>query len=73
MTAQTPGSEDPIKYTKESLAGLRDVWWSFGKARYAQYAAAIEQYAAKLPTALKKKTTPPASTSDSTTAANAPS
>jgi hypothetical protein len=71
MTAQTPGAEDPIKYTKESLAGLRDVWLTVAKARFSVAAAAVGQFADKLPAALKKKSSPPAS-SDST-AANAPS
>lgn len=71
MTAQTPGTEDPIKYTKESLAGLRDVWLTVAKARFNEAAAAFGQFADKLPAALKKKSSaPPASTSDS---ANAPS
>ena len=70
MTAQTPGIEDPIKYTKESLAGLRDVWLTVAKARFNEAAAAFGQFADKLPAALKKKSSPPPSPSDS---ANAPS
>lgn len=68
MTATPNGVEAPIKYTKESLVGLRDAWLTYGKARWVQYAAAIEQLAAKLPTSLKKK-----STSSDSSAANAPS
>jgi hypothetical protein len=68
MNATVNGVEPPIKYTKESLAGLRDAWWTYGKAVWVQYSAAIEQLAGKLPAPLKKKT--PSSTSSS---ANAPS
>jgi hypothetical protein len=74
MSGQTPGAEDPIKYTKESLAGLRDVWLGFAQARLSKAAVALEQLAEKLPPPLKRKVTPPSSTSsESTNAANAPS
>jgi hypothetical protein len=72
------GSEDPIKYTKESLAGLRDVWLGFAQARLSKAAVALEQLAEKLPPPLKKKfgtsnTTSTTTASESSTAANAPS
>lgn len=69
------GAEDPIKYTKESLAGLRDVWLGFAQARLSKAAVALEQLAEKLPPPLKKKfgsSTTTTTTPDST-AANAPS
>lgn len=72
MSAQTPGVEDPIKYTKESLAGLRDVWVAVAQARLSKAAVALEQLAEKLPAPLKRKTATPAS-KDTTTSANAPS
>lgn len=67
------GAEDPIKYTKESLAGLRDVWLGFAQQRLSKAAVALEQLAEKLPAPLKRKVTPPPSTTTDTTAANAPS
>ena len=75
MSPQSPGIEDPIKYTKESLAGLRDVWLAVAQQRISKAAVALEQLAEKLPAPLKKKVTPTSSTSSSetTTAANAPS
>jgi hypothetical protein len=73
MSAQTPGAEDPIKYTKESLTGLRDVWLRFAQARLSKAAVALEQLAEKLPPPLKRKAAPPPTTSETTTAANAPS
>ena len=73
MTAQSPGAEDPIKYTKESLTGLYEVWLSFGKARFSQAAAAIEQFADKLPAPLKRKSSQPSAASNDTHSANAPS
>jgi hypothetical protein len=71
MSPQSPGAEDPIKYTKESLAGLRDVWLGFAQARLSKAAVALEQLAEKLPPPLKKKFTSSTTTTDST--ANAPS
>jgi hypothetical protein len=73
MSAQTPGAEDPIKYTKESLAGLRDVWLGVAQARLSKVAVALEQLAEKLPPPLKRKVSAPTTTSETTTAANAPS
>jgi hypothetical protein len=73
MSGQTPGAEDPIKYTKESLAGLRDVWVGVAKARISKAAVALEQLAEKLPPPLKRKAAPPTTTSETTSAANAPS
>jgi hypothetical protein len=68
------GAEDPIKYTKESLAGLRDVWLAVAQARISKAAVALEQLAEKLPAPIKKKISPtPPTTSDTTSAANAPS
>jgi hypothetical protein len=72
MSPQSPGIEDPIKYTKESLAGLRDVWLAVAQQRLSKAAVALEQLAGKLPAPLKKKVAP-TSTSESTTSANAPS
>jgi hypothetical protein len=72
MSPQSPGAEDPIKYTKESLAGLRDVWLGFAQARLSKAAVALEQLAEKLPPPLKKKFAPSSTTTDSTSA-NAPS
>jgi hypothetical protein len=71
MSPQSPGAEDPIKYTKESLAGLRDVWLGFAQARLSKAAVALEQLAEKLPPPLKKKFTSATTSTDST--ANAPS
>jgi hypothetical protein len=71
MSPQSPGAEDPIKYTKESLAGLRDVWLGFAQARLSKAAVALEQLAEKLPPPLKKKFTSSTTTTDTT--ANAPS
>jgi hypothetical protein len=77
MSPTTPGAEDPIKYTKESLVGLRDVWLGFAQARLSKAAVALEQLAEKLPQPLKKKFEKSSTTSDTTTttssAANAPS
>lgn len=72
MSPQSPGAEDPIKYTKESLAGLRDVWLGFAQARLSKAAVALEQLAEKLPPPLKKKFTSSTTTTTDTTA-NAPS
>jgi hypothetical protein len=76
MSPQSPGAEDPIKYTKESLAGLRDVWLGFAQARLSKAAVALEQLAEKLPPPLKRKIAPSSTTTttpESTTSANAPS
>jgi hypothetical protein len=73
MSGQTPGAEDPIKYTKESLAGLKDVWLGVARARLSKAAVALEQLADKLPPPLKRKASPPPTTPETTTAANAPS
>ena len=75
MSPQSPGTEDPIKYTKESLAGLRDVWLAVAQQRISKAAVALEQLAEKLPAPLKKKitSTPTSSSETTTTAANAPS
>ena len=73
MSPSTPGAEDPIKYTKESLVGLRDVWLGFAQARLSKAAVALEQLAEKLPPPLKKKFEKPTTTDSSTTSANAPS
>lgn len=72
MSGQAPGAEDPIKYTKESLAGLRDVWLGFAQARLSKAAVALEQLAEKLPPPLKRKASPPP-TQETTSSANAPS
>jgi hypothetical protein len=72
MSPQSPGAEDPIKYTKESLAGLRDVWLGFAQARLSKAAVALEQLAEKLPPPLKKKFGS-STTSTTDTTANAPS
>lgn len=72
MSGQAPGAEDPIKYTKESLAGLRDVWLGFAQARLSKAAAQLEQLAEKLPPPLKRKASPPP-TQETTSSANAPS
>ncbi len=72
MSPTTPGAEDPIKYTKESLVGLRDVWLGFAQKRLSQAAVALEQLAEKLPPPLKKKFEK-ATTTETTTSANAPS
>jgi hypothetical protein len=73
MSPQSPGAEDPIKYTKESLAGLRDVWLGFAQARLSKAAVALEQLAEKLPPPLKKKFGSSTTTTTDSTAANAPS
>jgi hypothetical protein len=75
MSPQSPGIEDPIKYTKESLAGLRDVWLAVAQQRISKAAVALEQLAEKLPAPLKKKVSPPSKStnSETTTTANAPS
>jgi hypothetical protein len=55
MSSQTPGAEAPIKYTKESILGVRDAWISFAAARISKAAAKLEQMTDKLPAAVKSK------------------
>jgi len=55
MESRTPGAEAPIKYTKESLIGVRDAWISFAAKRISAAAAALEQAAERLPAAVKSK------------------
>jgi hypothetical protein len=51
----TPGAEAPIKYTLDSFIGVRDAWVSYAAAQFSKYAAVLEQYADKLPAAVKSK------------------
>ena len=74
----TPGAEAPLKYTKESFIGLRDAWMSYAAAQVSKAAALLEQFADKLPPAVKNKisvgkTSQPKPTDTTTTGANAPS
>jgi hypothetical protein len=74
-STQTPGAEAPLKYTKESLLGVKDAWVRFAAARISKAAAMLEQVADKLPAAVKSKmpigkTTKP---TDASSSANAPS
>ena len=75
--SSTPGAEAPLKYTKESFIGVRDAWMSYAAAQMSKAAAYLEQFADKLPPAVKNKipvgnrTSQPKSTE--TTGANAPS
>lgn len=55
MGSQTPGSEAPFKYTKDSFIGVRDAWLGFAQERLSKAAAALEQYAEKLPDSVKSK------------------
>jgi hypothetical protein len=55
MTTQTPGAEAPLKYTMESLVGVKDAWVKFAVARFSKAAAMLEQAAEKLPPAVKSK------------------
>ena len=75
MDTRTPGAEAPIKYTKESFIGVRDAWISFAAKRISQAAATLEQFAEKLPEAVKSKIPLKTRRTDSSTAtgANAPS
>jgi hypothetical protein len=74
--SSTPGAEAPLKYTKESFLGVRDAWMSFAAAQMSKAAALLEQFADKLPPAVKSKipvgkASQPKPTD--TTGANAPS
>jgi hypothetical protein len=53
MGLQSPGAEAPFKYTKDSFIGVRDAWISFAADRLSKAAAALEQYADKLPESVK--------------------
>lgn len=53
MGLQSPGAEAPFKYTKDSFIGVRDAWLSFAADRLSKAAAALEQYAEKLPDSVK--------------------
>jgi hypothetical protein len=53
MGLQSPGAEAPFKYTKDSFIGVRDAWLSFAADRLSKAAAALEQYAEKLPEPVK--------------------
>jgi hypothetical protein len=55
MGLQSPGAEAPFKYTKDSFIGVRDAWISFAADRLSKAAAALEQYADKLPESVKSK------------------
>ena len=74
MGTHTTTTEAPFKYTKDSFIGVRDAWISYAAGQISKAAAALEQYADKLPAAVKNKI-PRKSKSDSTTStgANAPS
>jgi hypothetical protein len=75
MGTQTPTTEAPFKYTKESFIGVRDAWMSYAAVQISKAAAALEQVADKLPAAVKNKIPLKTKSSDSTTStgANAPS
>jgi hypothetical protein len=53
MGLDSPGVEAPFKYTKDSFIGVRDAWLSFAADRFSKVAAALEQYAEKLPESVK--------------------
>jgi hypothetical protein len=53
MGLQSPGAEAPFKYTKESFIGVRDAWLSFAAEQWSKAAAALGQYAEKLPESVK--------------------
>jgi hypothetical protein len=73
-STQTPGAEAPLKYTKESLLGVKDAWVRFAVARISKAAAMLEQVADKLPAAVKSKMPIGKTTkSEATSSANAPS
>ncbi|MET0385047.1 MAG: hypothetical protein ABW321_03765 [Polyangiales bacterium] len=72
MSTRTKGAEAPIKYTKESFIGVRDAWISFAANQISQAAAALEQFAEKLPEAVKSKI-PLKSRDENKASANAPS
>ena len=74
MSPLSPGAEDPIKYTKESLAGLRDVWLGFAKVRLSKAGVTLQQLSEKLPPALKRKRSQASTTTTTdSSSANAPS
>jgi hypothetical protein len=53
MGLDSPGAEAPFKYTRDSFIGVRDAWISFAADRLSKLAAALEQYAEKLPESVK--------------------
>ena len=53
MGMQSPGAEAPFKYTKDSFIGVRDAWIGIAADRLSKAAAALEQYAEKLPESVK--------------------
>ena len=53
MGLDSPGVEAPFKYTKDSFIGVRDAWLTFAADRLSKAAAALEQYAEKLPEPVK--------------------
>lgn len=53
MGMESPGVEAPFKYTKDSFIGVRDAWLTFAADRLSKAAAALEQYAEKLPEPMK--------------------
>jgi hypothetical protein len=75
MGTQTPTTEAPIKYTKDSFIGVRDAWISYAAGQISKAAAALEQYREKLPAAVKNKIPHKTKGTETTTStgANAPS
>lgn len=53
MGMESPNVEAPFKYTKDSFIGVRDAWLTFAADRLSKAAAALEQYAQKLPEPVK--------------------
>jgi len=53
MGLESSGVEAPFKYTKDSIIGVRDAWLTFAADRLSKAAAALEQYAEKLPEPVK--------------------
>ncbi len=53
MSLDSSGVEAPFKYTKDSFIGVRDAWLTFAADRLSKAAAALEQYAEKLPEPVK--------------------
>jgi hypothetical protein len=53
MGLESSGVEAPFKYTKDSFIGVRDAWLTFAADRFSKAAAALEQYAEKLPEPVK--------------------
>jgi hypothetical protein len=53
MGLESPGVEAPFKYTKDSFIGVRDAWLTFAADRLSKAAAALKQYAEKLPEPVK--------------------